>query len=147
MGCHFLLQGVLPTRGWNPIPCTGRRVLLPWSPREAPQNYYFICKHLLIILRETECERQGKLEEKDSEHTWVFQKHQVSCPWCFGPASTPRAPGTYRQPLLQVVAHAPHVGLVGLAVLRHQLGRLRTQEGVGDDGQGWGADSSGGSAS
>ena len=58
-----------------------------------------------------------------------------------------RAPGTHRQPLLQVVAHTPHVSLVGLAVLRHQLGRLWTQEGVGDDGWGRGADSSGGAAS
>lgn len=39
-----------------------------------------------------------------------------------------RAPGTHRQPLLQVVADGFHVRLVSLAVLRHQLSRLGTRK-------------------
>lgn len=41
----------------------------------------------------------------------------------------PGLSATHQQPLLQVVANVPHVGLVGLAVLCHQLSGLGTQGG------------------
>ena len=38
-GCHFLLQGIFPTQGWNlrlPLPLICRQILYSWATREAP---------------------------------------------------------------------------------------------------------------
>ena len=67
------------------------------EPQGSPTELFFICKYLLIILRETECRRQGKLEEKDSEDTWIFftGASSVSSLVCYGCASmTPGGRGS-----------------------------------------------------
>ena len=33
MGCHFLLQGIFPTRGWNPGLLHCRRIIYHLSPQ------------------------------------------------------------------------------------------------------------------
>ena len=38
VGCHFLLQGIFLTQGWNLHLLFGRRILYHWATREAP--YY-----------------------------------------------------------------------------------------------------------
>ena len=41
--CHFLFQGIFPTRGSNPclwIPCTGRQILDHWATWEVPSDQY-----------------------------------------------------------------------------------------------------------
>ena len=47
VGCHFLLQGIFPTQGLNPvscISCIGRQVLYHWATWENPTNIkYLLC--------------------------------------------------------------------------------------------------------
>lgn len=66
-------------------------------------------------------------------------------PLCLRPLPKPRSsscpmpgPSTHLQPLLQVISDVPHVGLISLAVLSHQLCGLGTQtQGPGDLLSGW----------
>ena len=37
VGCHFLLQGIFTTQGWNPHLLLGRQILYHWATREAVQ--------------------------------------------------------------------------------------------------------------
>ena len=38
MGCHFLLQGILPTQGWNCTFCIGRQILYSCITWAAPRT-------------------------------------------------------------------------------------------------------------
>ena len=40
-GCHFLLQEIFPTQGWNPWLLRFRRILHHWAPGESPLGPYF----------------------------------------------------------------------------------------------------------
>jgi len=59
MGCHFLLQGIFPTQGWNLLLLN----LLHWqvnslplaSPRKSIKEYYSAKKKNEIILFEATC--------------------------------------------------------------------------------------------
>ena len=87
----------LPDPGMEPTSPALAGGFFIMEPQGSPTELFFICKYLLIILRETECRRQGKLEEKDSEDTWVFftGASSVSSLVCFGCASmTPGGRGS-----------------------------------------------------
>ena len=47
VSCHSLLQGIIPTQGWNPhLLCLlhGRQILYRWGTREAPFTLLWQCK-------------------------------------------------------------------------------------------------------
>ena len=39
MGCHFLLQGIFPTQGLNPVSCISGRFFIVWTTREACRRH------------------------------------------------------------------------------------------------------------
>ena len=66
-GCHFLLQGIFPTRDQTCISCIGRQALYPWATREA---------HLPLldtILVAPWCPNDRLLEVKGSQHVLLKQ--------------------------------------------------------------------------
>ena len=40
VGCHFLLQGIFPTRDQTHVSCIGRQILYHWATREAPRTSF-----------------------------------------------------------------------------------------------------------
>ena len=40
VSCLFLLQGIFPTQGFNPVSCIGRWILYHWAIREAPCTHF-----------------------------------------------------------------------------------------------------------
>ena len=38
VGCHFLLQGIFPTKGWTHVSCIGRWILYHWATWESQNN-------------------------------------------------------------------------------------------------------------
>ena len=58
VSCHFLLQGIFPTQGWNPCLhfCIGRQVLYCWAAREARREKLPLCKRLnlwILLVKQT----------------------------------------------------------------------------------------------
>ena len=51
VGCHFLLQGIFPTQGLNPVPLHCRQILYGSATREAPiySNYWLFTTDALLI--------------------------------------------------------------------------------------------------
>ena len=45
VGCHFLLQGIFPTQGFNPHPLHGQADSLPLRPMGSLQRKCLICTH------------------------------------------------------------------------------------------------------
>ena len=61
MGCHFLLQGILPTQELDPCLLHCRQILYHWTPREVPRAVRFEGTNASLQDRNTEYSKSLKI--------------------------------------------------------------------------------------
>ena len=74
MGCHFLLQGIFPTRDWTQvscISCIGKWILYLCTTWEAP-THWFKLKKLLILM--SNCSRRLYTKNKGTPSSLISHR-------------------------------------------------------------------------